>query len=493
MRPTSIASRVVTVFLLVELISALCMTGCVFLYERQSHFRSLDVALLGRADSLMGAVVDAEDADDRVVLDLEGLHLPADDLYEVWDNQQMLGRSPGWTAPPALVHGSGREGEARDVTLNGSAYRTARITGLRVVDPAQSNVRHSIVIVYASPARAAWRPVLQAVRAFALASIILLAGSAFFVSLLVKRSMQPLENLATEAGRISSSRWRFTPGRQASETRELVPLIAALDDLVQRLQLSFAQQRQFVSDSAHELKTAVTVVKSSLQLLELRERNAEQYRAGLASSLRDCQRMEELVHRMLTLARIEESGRLATAATEVAAELHEGSLASIDSLTSLARLRGVSLRYSGPQQLWAVIHPDDWQTLCTNLLLNAIQHSQFGTQVRLSLAAQGHKAVLEVADHGEGIASDALPYVFDRFYRSDASRARSTGGTGLGLAIVRAIVDRVQGRISIESVEGQGTSVTVALTLTSPPRPRPGTATELPQPEAMASSASRLA
>jgi signal transduction histidine kinase len=99
--------------------------------------------------------------------------------------------------------------------------------------------------------------------------------------------------------------------------------------------------------------------------------------------------------------------------------------------------------------------------LCGNLLLNALQHSPAGSAIRAVVQQDGTHAELAIEDDGEGIAAEDLPHVFERFYRGDPSRSRSTGGTGLGLAICKAIAFRWQGTIDISSNLGIGTKVMV--------------------------------
>src|SRR6185312_5238990 len=106
------------------------------------------------------------------------------------------------------------------------------------------------------------------------------------------------------AGNISSPQWIFHPSESTRKVKELAPLASAIDGIVHRLDLSFSQQRQFLGDAAHELKTAVAVVKSSLQLMNMRPRTISEYREGVFRAEADCIRMEELVGRMLALARV---------------------------------------------------------------------------------------------------------------------------------------------------------------------------------------------
>jgi signal transduction histidine kinase len=108
---------------------------------------------------------------------------------------------------------------------------------------------------------------------------------------------------------------------------------------------------------------------------------------------------------------------------------------------------------------------DELELLCSNLLMNALQHSEAADVVRVIGRSAGGWLELVVADEGSGIEKEFLPYVFDRFYRNDSSRSRRTGGTGLGLAICRAITIKAKGTIEIRSKPGSGTTVVVRLPL----------------------------
>ena len=112
--------------------------------------------------------------------------------------------------------------------------------------------------------------------------------------------------------------------------------------------------------------------------------------------------------------------------------------------------------------------PEECALLFSNLLLNALQHSPPASTVELLLMLHPETAEFRIQDSGDGIPPEALPHIFDRFYRGDPSRTRSTGGTGLGLAIVQAIVQKAGGSIHIASQPGKGTTVTVTLPLANP-------------------------
>jgi signal transduction histidine kinase len=229
------------------------------------------------------------------------------------------------------------------------------------------------------------------------------------------------------------------------------------------LKRSFQQQHQFVNDAAHELKTAVAVAKSSVQLLTMRHRTAMEYEAGLERCQADCERMEEIVAKMLTLARVESQEELK--ATPQATRLLDCVRAAGEQLATVAQGKAMRISISGDDAAVVNLAAEQLQLLCSNLILNALQHSADGSEVRAMVQIRRHGVELRVEDDGSGIEPDVLPHVFDRFYRSDPSRSRKTGGTGLGLAICKAIAIRASGNIEISSELGRGTVVTVHLPL----------------------------
>ena len=473
----SIAFRLIAVVLAVELVSSVLVILLSLGYERHTHFHAFDVMLHGRADSVLGAVQDAEDAADNVMLDEADLHLPADDLWEVWDERgHLLGRSPNWQGS-----GQGYTPEASDgfskLTLGGHDFRLLREHGSRIVDPGEpggGTLRH-VTVLYGAPTSHVRRAIRRAVEFYAAGSLILLLVTGPLIAWLLHRGLLPLRQLAALASRVSVDSWQFDPPASARTTRELAPLTHAMESVLAGLEKAFVQQRTFVSDAAHELKTAVAVVKSSLQLVALKPRSPAEYEAGLDRALADTARLEDLVAKMLTLARVEGGIATASAATTPAAcDLAASLRQTVSDLATVAELRRVRVNLHAPQAPCLVPLPaEDALLLASNLLLNALQHSPADASVLLRLSVESGSALLTVEDHGEGISPDVLPHVFDRFYRGDPSRTRSTGGAGLGLAICRAIVEKASGTVAIASQPGVGTTVTVRLPLAAPPADSP--------------------
>jgi len=473
MRRSSIAVRLIGAVLLVELASAVLVILLAWGYERHTHFRSFDIMLRGRADSVLGAVQDAEDVGDNVMLDLADLHVPPEDVYEVWDGRgQLLGRSANWLGsadiqvPPSNGFFASQIAHKR--------YRLLRLAGTRIVDPGEVRGGHLrfVTIVYGSSTEHVWHSIYGAVEFYAAGMLLLVLITGPLIAWVLHRGLTPLRELATLAGKVSAESWTFDPPASARETSELAPLTHALESVLQRLERSFNQQRTFISDAAHELKTAVAVVKSSLQLTGMKPRTPDEYQAGNQRALADTERIEDLVAKMLTLARLESSKSSPTnPSTELphisqqCGNVNHCISTTVSQLETAAAVRQVSIiiHKLPPNPCNIPLAPDDCSLVLSNLLLNAIQHSPPQSRVEIHAALQSDSVEITIQDHGEGIHPADLPHVFERFYRADPSRARTTGGTGLGLAIVKAAIEKVGGTITISSDPGKGTTATILL------------------------------
>lgn len=461
MRPYSLARRLVLAVLLVELLSAVAITGLTLIYERHTQFHAFDIMLRGRADSLLGSVQDAGDAQDNVMLDVTGLTLPRKDIYEVRDaDGGILGRSRNWTGLGETVPDVNTDGIFR-TKVNGKHYRAVQVHGLRIVDPGDKGggVPRHVTVIYGSETEHVWDVVADAVKFYAVASLLLLVLSGILMFWLLNRGLKPLRELAAAAAVVSVNSWEFAPSERARGIKELAPLTGALEIVLHGLKRSFMQQHQFVSDAAHELKTAVAVAKSSVQLLAMRHRTAMEYEAGLERCQADCERMEEIVAKMLTLARVEseDEGGPAHFATDLMMMVR----LAAEELATVAEAKELRISVMGDENIAVDIAPEQLRLLCSNLMLNALQHSPAGAEVRAAVRTGRHSVELRIEDDGSGIEPELLPHVFDRFYRSDPSRSRKTGGTGLGLAICKAIAAKARGSIEIASEPGRGTVVTV--------------------------------
>lgn len=183
------------------------------LYERHVRFRSFDVMLRGRADSLLGAVQDADDEGDNVMLDGTEANLPAEDIYQVQDARgQVLGHSPNWNGPNHAFLNT-RSSRPLRLSIGGRHYRGLRIEGIRVVDPGQKagGITRHVIIFYGSPVDRVWSEIWEAVGFYAGTSLSLLAVSGMLIFWLLNRGLAPLRQLAAEASGVSVNSWNFVP------------------------------------------------------------------------------------------------------------------------------------------------------------------------------------------------------------------------------------------------------------------------------------------
>jgi signal transduction histidine kinase len=443
-RSISITRRLTLAILLLEAVSATTLIGAIAFHERHIQLRALDANIQGTADALMASVQDAEAA-----LDIRGARVSKDAVYRVEDEQgRVLG--VGGDVPKPEVWPSGNGVAFRNSDLHGRTYRFVILRGGR-----------GVTIVYGRPVGHVWHEVFEAIGALAVGTGILLVLTAVAMIWQLKRSLWPLQELAQEAQRITSESWKFNCPALAKETEELRPLALALEGTLARLQRSFEQQRRFTSDAAHELKTDLAIVKSSLQLLLMRRRTADEYRGGLISSLDDFSRPELTVQRMLTLARVEQPE--GEDAERPFCSLRGVVEETVHRLTPFADTRQVNVSLQTMTDAILPIDRHDALLLCSNVLLNALQHTPVRSSVQIEATFRDDKVSLTVRDEGEGITDKDRPHLFEPFYRGDPSRSRKSGGAGLGLSICKAICQRVGGAIEITNIPAGGALVAITL------------------------------
>lgn len=461
----SLKKQVILSILAVETLCGAAFAGSTLTHEWRVRVHSLDTAIRGRSDSLLGAVQDAEDPGDNVIVDPTELEIPSDDVYAVYNQEgRLLGASH--KAPAALV--TLRKAGMSTHVAAGISYRVLQRDGLRVIDRAENagvGLRRPVTIIYAVPNGRIWRDVREGVGFYLGVGAALIVITAVSMIILLRRVLQPLQELATEAGAISFRSLQFVSPPSALKLRELQPLAETLTVMVNSLQRAFEQQARFVGDAAHELKTAVSVVRSSAELLLLRPRDCTEYISGLKAVLFDNARVEELVARMLILARFEEQALNTKPNFLSVSDVSVSMRRVLERLEAFREAQEVKIRLILAANLKVQLPSDELEEIISNLAVNAIQHSRKGTEVIVSVVERPGFAILNFEDTGDGILPEALPHVFERFYREDRSRARDTGGVGLGLAICKSIVDAAAGDISIESTKDVGTLVTVQLPL----------------------------
>ena len=275
----------------------------------------------------------------------------------------------------------------------------------------------------------------------------------------------PVQTLTATSEQIAAGKLdeRVMPGGPI----EIRRLGDAFNQMAERVQEMMAQQRAFVDNAAHELRSPLTGLRLRIEMLQTHGANdvalTQRY---LGQMEREIGYLQRVVDHLLTLASVEQNKQAAPkTALDLAPVLYDLS----DEVTPLAQQANVTLQVNVPDHLPTVqANPDQMRIAIRNLLDNAIKYTRQGGTVTLAACATGAHIEITVSDTGIGIPAEALPHVFDRFYRLDAahSRDRSTrlgGGAGLGLSLVQAIIQAHGGAIRLASQVGAGSTFTIEL------------------------------
>ena len=272
------------------------------------------------------------------------------------------------------------------------------------------------------------------------------------------RIVRPIARIADTASRISGANLSERIDDARVET-ELADLARVLNEAFDRLQAAFERQTRFTADASHELRTPLAVLRAQAELALSRPRSADEYRKTVEANLAAVERMTGLVERLLVLARAD-TGDAGLRHEPVA--LDKVAADAVAQLAPLAAASGVTVSVEA-EPVGVTGDAAALAQVAGNLVSNAIRYNKPGGTVRVSVSAKGKTATLAIEDTGVGIPEEHQPHLFERFYRADAARARTTGGHGLGLAICEAIVSAHAGTIAFESAPGKGSTFRVVL------------------------------
>jgi signal transduction histidine kinase len=467
MKLRSLAARIVIVVVGLDLLLIALLISLGVIVARTELLAAFDEGLRSKALSIRALVRYDEEPPSELIFDTSGLPLSADaahpDTFMVYLGKgELLARSPNWAGLPENTRYS--QYDFARFRENGVPFRALVLKNIEILDREEDSSAPParITVIYAASLLEVRSRVWRVGIYSGIAGFLILLPMSWLTVWAVRKSLNPLHDLAARAGQISVRQWSFDAPVEAQITPELAPLTAALETLVLRLRDSFARQRQFTGDLAHELKTSVAIIKSGAQVLLQNPRPAEEYRAGLDGLVGDCDRLESLVERILRLARTEQWAEEGNRAELRATDLVATCEAAISRVAALAAAKHVSIKLESATRIQLRIDPEDLELIWVNLLDNAVRHSEGGSQVTMRIEIPTrNKVSVRVEDTGEGIAAADLAHVFERFRRGETARARYSGGFGLGLAICKAIVEAYGGKIELASTPEKGTAVRV--------------------------------
>lgn len=276
--------------------------------------------------------------------------------------------------------------------------------------------------------------------------VLFAAASGYF---LADRNLAPVASMASHAADITAM--NLHERLPVSGGDELVRLARVINDLLDRLERSFEQQRRFMADASHELRTPTAIVRTEADVtLSRPARTNEEYRASVVIMQDAARRLTRIVEDLFLLARAD-AGHMVVHQSPV--YLEDVVVDAARGVRPLADRRGVRVELANMVEAQVVGDADLLGRLLLNLLDNAIKHSPKGATVQVDMSRRNGECNVTVVDAGPGIPEDAKARVFERFFQVDAARARTdhtqTSGAGLGLAIARRIAEAHGGRVEL--------------------------------------------
>jgi heavy metal sensor kinase len=293
---------------------------------------------------------------------------------------------------------------------------------------------------------------------FALFIPIGIAISALLSQLAIRRTLAPIEAVRLQAEQISRTNLSERIPEMGSSL-ELQDLVRTFNAMLGRMEKAIVDLDSFAADAAHELRTPLATLRAEIETAIQGNPSPQDYDEILASFQIEVSRMSHVVSDLFTLAKLDmHQHALQKERVQLGPLLEE----SRETWQPMASLRNILIELeAGDAEVMG--DPTALRRVFMNLVENAVKYNREGGHVRMRLERQNGHVHVEVRDTGQGIAAEHLPKLFRRFYRADQGRSRESGGAGLGLAICKSFVESHQGKISVSSSPGQGSTFRVEL------------------------------
>ena len=430
-------------------------------HERDDHAKDVSPVVLPRSDRLQQvADLYASDTGTRVtILTRQGIA-----IADSTTTAENVGNQGSQVEVTAAISGLG----AHDIRVDPATGQSV----LHAAAPIRQGVELLGVVQLARPLQVTLDRVRGTLLSFALAGLAAMVVAGLLAVWLSRRLLRPIRALEHASLAIAQGDLdRRVPVESADEIGELA---GAFNSMAQQVQTTFEQQRQFVANASHELRTPVTNIKLRSEALlgggVADTARAKRYLSEIDS---EADRLGRLANTLLDLSRLESD---AAFQGEPAERVDPASIISV--VAEALRLRvenaGLALSVDAPTGLPSIlVRPEQIEAALINLLDNSIKFTPPGGTLSLSGRAVDGLCHITMSDTGPGIPAEDLPYVFDRFYRVDKAHSRQPGrsslgsGAGLGLAIVRTLIEQNGGQIRVASIVGEGTTFTIDLPATS--------------------------
>lgn len=453
MRHLSLTTRLTTLFAIVASI-ALAILGVVTLVALEKHFEAQD------SDAVLGKIQLARNMITRIDSPARLAALPGqlrdafvghhDLAVVVLDaDGKAIYSSDSVRFPEALLQHAFREGNA-DFTHWQDGQR--RLYGTAVGIPTRISGAAPVIVAVAIDVNHHAVFISQFQRAMITYVVVAALASGLLGWLVVRRGLLPLYAMKERASSVTAGKLDLRMPIESVPV-EMAELAATLNQMLDRLEDAFRRLSEFSANIAHELRTPISNLMTQTQVALSQARSSDEYRDILASNAEEFDRLARMISDMLFLARAEQ-GLLLPSREEM--ELAHEVLALFEFYEALAEEKQVALRLSGAGK----IHGDRlmMRRAISNLLSNALRYTSEHQEIVVSIHNDRDGVTLSVRNPGPSIPAQALPHVFERFYRVEKDRSHlqfDSEGVGLGLSITKAIVERHGGNITVHSVNGE--------------------------------------
>ena len=288
---------------------------------------------------------------------------------------------------------------------------------------------------------------------------IILIFSIIAGNFLIYKSFSPIEKVLEELKSINASDLSARL-KNSNNQDEINQLITEINNLLIRLESSFERISQFSSDASHELKTPLTIIKGELEIALRKDRNIDEYKQSLKTSLEEVIVIEQTINDLLFLAKNEKD--LITTNMEEILYFDEIIDESINEVKNFAKINRIKIKFELLETIEFKGYSNLLKIAIKNILKNAIQYSHANSEIIVKSYKKNELFYISIQDFGIGIPSNEQEKIFEKFYRTDRSRNKNSGGTGLGMSIVKKIIDIHKGSIQLESVENVGSTITIS-------------------------------
>jgi heavy metal sensor kinase len=455
--PRSIRARLITLYVVTLSLIFICFGGYTYWGFKQYLVSSLQQALLRRAHQIALTILAdvPQRGEDYIGSEIQARYAPELNERVIRVTNQSgktiyaSGNATSLKPPPAVTFADG-EAESQPAER---------------VDPAENGARLQVTAVgyrlpngarYVVEVGASENEISSVLRGLLLT---LSLGFPVFVGLssvgvyfLLGRALRPVDEIVNSAERITLQNLsQRLPVPQTGDEVERLSL--ALNRMIRRLDEAYQVTSRFSADASHELRTPLTIMRGELESL-LHEGNFQEgQEEEIGSILEEAERLTQIVEGLLTISRLD-AGESKMNRDPV--DLSSLAESTVEQMAPLGEDKSLTLTCTADAGIMVEANEVRLKQVLVNLLDNAIKYTPDGGKIKVAVSHDGFSAFLEVSDNGIGISPEALPHVFERFYRSEQPEARRESGTGLGLSMVQAIVESHRGKVTVESREGSG-------------------------------------